>query len=87
MTQEEKTWLAKYIRESSAHREARKITRGLSVEQLTQVYYQIFNYDSRLPDLFALIPEKKLKNYLYYSFAERCTNAELKDAVSRTKKT
>lgn len=37
---------------------------GPDLEELKQEYFRLYNYDSRLPELFDLIPPRKLREYL-----------------------
>ena len=37
---------------------------GPDLEELKQEYFRLYNYDSRLPELFDLIPPHKLREYL-----------------------
>ena len=37
---------------------------AMTTENLKQIYFVEFKYDNRLPDLFEMIPEKKLRSWL-----------------------
>lgn len=69
------------IKTTPRFKEIQYILRGLTLSQLQQVYYYLFKYDTRLPDLFSLIPSRKLKRYLYMSFYEQCYISEIEDAL------
>lgn len=69
------------MKETAVFKEMKQMLKGLDMSQLKQVYYYLFVYDSRLPDLFSLIPQGKLKKYLYMSFCEKCTMRELEEAI------
>lgn len=40
----------------------------LTTAELTQLYYANYTYDNRLPALFALIDDDKLRTYIITSF-------------------
>lgn len=69
------------IKTTPRFKEIQKTLRGLTLPQLKQVYYYLFNWDTRLPDLFSLIPSRKLKRYLYMSFYEQCSIREIEDTL------
>lgn len=37
---------------------------AMTTEKLKEIYFIEFKYDNRLPDLFALIPERYLRQWL-----------------------
>lgn len=49
----------------------------VNIEDLKKVYFHEYSYDSRLPELFDLIGERKLKKYLINRFENDFTNEEL----------
>ena len=45
-----------------------------SLERLKNEYYELYNYDSRLPELFDLIPSYKLRQYLTEQIRKAAAN-------------
>lgn len=52
---------------------------------LTQIYYQFFSYDNRLPDLFSLLGEVKSRQFITREFNTSFTFSEVEAFVKEVK--
>lgn len=57
----------------------KKLLQSQTTEYLKTIYFDLMVYDNRLPELFDLMAEKKLRKYLIEKLLSDCTKSDLQD--------
>ena len=63
----------------------KSLLENVEFNTLTQIYYQFFSYDNRLPDLFSLLGEVKSRQFITREFNKSFTFSEVEAFVKEVK--
>jgi hypothetical protein len=57
------------------------ILKDINTDKLKDVYFYLFNFDVRIPDLFSLMGKQKTRRYIIQSLWEKCSIREVEDTL------